>query len=177
MQNQVNDKNSRPLYLTALTTKHQLESYQKLLAAGCIEDNVDYTGNDITTTRAYSAKECQRQCKNNSICRFWTWVKPEFGTSAACFLKDHIKERKTNYKTTSGLGDCSGNKYKFFSLKFSNFCLNQHLFNWERVRTTKIRTWKVKVRFGQVWFGWVRLGYVMLSQGRLSQVKSGQKVY
>jgi len=97
--------------LRAAITKHQLERCLKLLVAGCTEDNLDYIGNDITATRANSAEQCQTHCKNNSTCRYWTWGKPEFGTNAnSCFLKDHIKERKQNRYTTSGIGDCSGNK-------------------------------------------------------------------
>jgi hypothetical protein len=98
-------------HLKVSTTEHQLERDVQLLVAGCTEDNLDYIGNDITTTRANSAKECQIHCKNNSACRFWTWGKPEFGRKAnSCFLKDHIKERNQNRYTTSGIGDCSGNK-------------------------------------------------------------------
>ncbi len=98
---------------------NSLKDILKKLVAGCTEDNLDYIGNDITTTKAFSAKECQTHCKNNSTCRFWTWGKPEFGENAnSCFLKDHIKERTANYNTTSGIGDCPGNKYKLFSLKF-----------------------------------------------------------
>ena len=108
-------------HLKAATSKHQPERFLKWLVAGCTEDNVDYNGTDITTTLAYSAEECQTHCKNNSDCRFWTWGKPEFGSNANfCFLKDHIEERKTNRKTTSGIGDCPGKKYKFLPLEFES---------------------------------------------------------
>jgi hypothetical protein len=108
-------------HLKAAITKHQLERYQNLLVAGCAEDNLDYIANDITTTRAYSAEQCQKHCKNSTACRFWTWGKPAFHTNAnSCFLKDYIQERKTNYNTTSGIGDCSGKKIMFLDCNIVN---------------------------------------------------------
>ncbi len=110
--------------LIAATTKHQLEWYLKLLVSGCAEDNLDYIAKDITTIRAYSAGECQKHCKNSTACRFWTLGKPEFGSNAnSCFLKDHIKERKTNQNTTSGIGDCPGNN-SFWAQNFAElYCI------------------------------------------------------
>jgi hypothetical protein len=96
------------------------ETFLKLFA-GCTEENYDYTGSDIATTTANSTELCQTHCKNDLTCRFWTWGKPGFGTNAnSCFLKDHIEERKMNQKTTSGIGDCPGKKYKFFTLDFES---------------------------------------------------------
>jgi hypothetical protein len=80
------------------------------LIAGCIEDKFDYTGDDIATTSAESALDCQMQCEKNPKCQFWTWGKPSGSDVKKCFLKDHIKERKENDDTTSGTKDCSSNK-------------------------------------------------------------------
>jgi PAN domain len=61
---------------------------------GPIEFDVDRNGGDyrhFDVPADASGKSCEAACKTEESCRAWTYVRPGYvGSSAVCYLKDHI---------------------------------------------------------------------------------------
>ena len=80
-------------------------------SCSCFEDNIAYIGNNIVMgvdNPQPSRSACQKSCKENPDCEFWTWGKS--GTSAdRCYLKDACDNITVTQDDTyvSGSKDCS----------------------------------------------------------------------
>ena len=84
---------------------------------GCTEDDIDYSGHDISAlSNVESASACRNLCQQNSGCNFWTWVKPTYngqygtGIRLICHLKSNDAGRVVLEGLLSGTRICtSGN--------------------------------------------------------------------
>ena len=92
-------------------------------SGSCFEDNIAYMGNNIVMgvdNPQPSRSACQKSCKENPDCEFWTWVKSD----DRCYLKDACDGDNITQDDTYVFGskDCSlpedkGNKNWFFGVK------------------------------------------------------------
>ena len=75
--------------------------------SGPIEFSIDRTGGDYRNIDVKSdptGAVCEAVCKEDNRCRAWTYVRPGYlGTSARCFLKDHIKPPRRKPCCVSGV--------------------------------------------------------------------------
>ena len=74
--------------------------------AGCIENNIDYFGEDINYSGIKEIQGCMEECANNQECQFWTMNT----TNNACYLKKEgaINNRKVQDGIVSGTKLCPG---------------------------------------------------------------------
>merc|ERR1712243_118870 len=77
-------------------------------SGSCFEDNIAYMGNNIVIgadNPQPSRSACQKSCKENPDCKFWTWVK----TDDRCYLKDACDVDNLTHDDTYVFGskDCS----------------------------------------------------------------------
>ena len=60
-----------------------LKSWFLILIDTCLQDNVDYAGNDFHQVIVPTALECQQKCKEDKRCKFFTYSK----SAKKCYLK------------------------------------------------------------------------------------------
>ncbi len=90
----------------------------ELLFSDCIEDNIDYIGEDLPgiSYAVVGQETCEVNCRSDSRCQFWTW----HSETRTCYLKEKIEKRVPNPLTISGLPNCLGkNQFSKMFLIFS----------------------------------------------------------
>ena len=60
-----------------------LKSWFLILIDTCLQDNVDYAGNDFHQVIVPTALQCQQKCKEDKRCKFFTYSK----SAKKCYLK------------------------------------------------------------------------------------------
>ena len=80
----------------------------------CEDYLFDYIGGDIEPNdypKVDSAFDCQKKCKENQNCNFWTWgmkTHESSNVAAICFLKKDVTSKIQNNHTISGPKYCRG---------------------------------------------------------------------
>ena len=76
------------------------------MLTGCIEENTDYHGNDLSLKENISSPSaCACACSDNPLCSVFTWTEID----GICWLKKSDKGRKTSKGSYSGsLHCCTG---------------------------------------------------------------------
>ena len=79
---------------------------QNLDIWNCSQINVDYHGHDIAPkpSTTLNALECQAQCQNDEMCRFWTYR----STTQQCWVKRSNITKRSSAGAISGPRSCNG---------------------------------------------------------------------
>ena len=73
------------------------------MLTGCIEENTDYHGNDLSLKENISSPSaCACACSDNPLCSVFTWTEID----GICWLKKSDKGRKTSKGSYSGSRHC-----------------------------------------------------------------------
>ncbi len=83
-----------------------LNDWTIFILVGCVENNIDYPGEDLSTIGSKTIQECIGNCTEDKRCQFWTLEK----NRNLCYLKKEgaINKRVPKNDVISGTKFCPG---------------------------------------------------------------------
>ena len=97
-------------------SKLTILTFLPLAVSGCFLYNVEYKGSNLNADHSLKTSDaagCQRACKSDSRCGFWSWISPDYNDYAYrqdCYLKTANSYIENNQGVISGPKDCGSRK-------------------------------------------------------------------